>query len=175
LRDEVRIVLETGGTPLVLVEGSLGRAQEILMELAKDGHKLVASRSIFRWNNLFNKLGLKPADCRVYSGRPDRGSVLVYPMRSRGLAGLGKIRKLRKIACSGQSGDAATCRRLGVDRLVPFVDHIDFDGLVELVRTVRPKKVLTVFGYAETLARELNDLGFDAEPLADTPQLGFDF
>jgi putative mRNA 3-end processing factor len=171
LCEEVERALEDGGTPLVLVEGSLGRAQEILAELAGDGHKLVVSKSIFRWNELYRRLGMAAADCRRYGGRPERGSVLVYPMRSRGLKGLSKIRRLVKIACTGQVPAEKACHRLGVNRVVPFVDHADFDGLVRFVAACKPKKVLTTHGYTEELAQALSERGFDAEPLVEPPQL----
>ncbi|MBN1947403.1 MAG: hypothetical protein JW797_17160 [Bradymonadales bacterium] len=175
LREEVSRVLGRGGTPLVLVEGSLGRAQEILKELSGQGHPLVASRSICRWNRRYRELGMPAAACMPYAGRPTRGSVLVFPMKSRGLEGLGKIQNLCKIACSGQEANSATCRRLGVDRIVPFVDHADFDGLLRLVESIRPHKTLTVFGYPETLAQALRERGQPAEPLAESDQMGFDF
>lgn len=174
LRDEVDEALEADATPLVLVEGSLGRAQEIIFELSKDGHKLVASKSIATWSKRYREQGIEVPPCGLYGGRPVKGSVLIYPMRSRGLKGLGTIKRLVKIACTGQVGEASVAKRLGVDRVVPFVDHADFDGLIRIAEVCRPAKVLTVFGYAETLARELCERGLDAEPLGEADQLSLD-
>lgn len=174
LREEVQAVLDDSGLPLVLVEGSLGRAQEVLAELAVDGHKLLASKSVFRWNQKYRDLELDVARCQMYAGRPELGSVLVYPMRSRGLKGFASLKGLVKIACSGQRSDSKDCKRLGVDRIIPFVDHSDFDGLIRIVEACRPKKVLTIYGHADVLAGELRERGFDADSIEQTKQLALD-
>lgn len=173
LCDEVQRVVDAVGVPLVLVEGSLGRAQEIMGVLADAGHKLVVSKSIFRWNRKLANLGLAVADCLPYAGRPARGTVLVYPMRSRGLGGLNRLKGLTKIACSGQVGRGAA-RRLGVDVIVPFVDHADFNALVAIASAAGARKILTVHGYTEELARALCDRGLDAEALEPTAQMSLD-
>jgi putative mRNA 3-end processing factor len=174
LREEVKRALAKGRTPLLLIEGSLGRAQEVLAELGEDGHKLVASESVVHWCTRYRELGLELPRVRLYGGRPERGSVLVYPMRSRGLEGFKHLKGLMKIACTGQAGETAVARRLGVDRVVPFVDHADFDGLIRIAEACRPSKVLTVFGYPEILAQELRDRGHCAEPLTEAEQLILD-
>ena len=172
LQDEVSKAIEAGGCPLVLVEGSLGRAQEVLAELAQEGHNLVVSKSIARWNRALAKCGAPVAKCMPYGGRPPRGSVLVYPMRSRGLGGLNHLKGLVKIACSGQTLPSA--RRLGVDVIVPFVDHADFDGLIRIAELSQAKKVVTIHGHADTLAAELVARGFDAEPISEASQLSLE-
>ena len=172
LREKVADTIAEGGCPLVLVEGSLGRAQEVLAELSVDGHRLVASKSIARWNHTLKNSGVDVADCMPYGGRPPRGAVLVYPMRSRGLSGLNHLKGLVKIACSGQS--ARSVRRLGVDAIIPFVDHADFDGLIRIARQSGARKVLTTHGHAETLSEELIARGIDAEPISEAPQLALE-
>jgi len=174
LREEVQRVIDDGGVPLVLVEGSLGRAQEIMSEIAAAGHPLVVSKSIARWAATYRKLGYLIPDFLPYSGRPLRGSVLVYPMRARGLKGLSKLKGLVKIACSGQVGERTVARRLGVDVVIPFVDHPDFDGLLRVAQACRPKKILTVYGHPQKLADALCDRGYDAEPLAEASQMALE-
>lgn len=174
LREEVAEALESDRTPLVLVEGSLGRAQEIIAELTAADHAIVVSKSIARWNRRARKAGIEVPRCRPYGGRPERGTVLLYPMRSRGLKGLNAIKGLVKIACSGQIGDQSVARRLGVDRVVPFVDHADFDGLIRVAEACRPKVILTVYGYAEQLAAALRERGHHAEALSEGPQMFLD-
>ena len=172
LREKVAQTIDKGGCPLVLVEGSLGRAQEVLAELAVDGHQLVVSKSIARWNRALEKCGVAVVDCMPYGGHPPRGAVLVYPTRSRGLSGLNRLKGLVKIACSGQPQRSA--RRLGVDVIVPFVDHADFDGLIRIARQSGARKILTTHGHAETLSAELQARGLDAEPIPEAPQLSLE-
>lgn len=175
LREVVTEALDDGGVPLVLVEGSLGRAQEIIAELAPLGRPIVVSKSIARWSTRYRELGYEVPTWRPYGGRPDRGSILIYPMRSRGLTGLSKLQGLYRIACSGQVSESSVAARLGVDVVVPFVEHADFDGLIRLAEACRPKKILTVFGHPQRLADALCDHGYDAEPLAEASQLALEF
>lgn len=170
LKGEVETALEEGKVPLVLVEGSLGRAQEICTELVESGFRVFGSKSIARWNRALQQCGVPVADVMPTRGRPPRGAVMVYPMRSRGLAGLNRLKNLYKIACSGQVG-RSVARRLGVDVVVPFVDHADFDGLIRVAEACRPRAIMTVFGHPETLASALRDRGYEAQTLPEASQL----
>lgn len=48
---------------------------------------------------------------------------------------------------------------------LPMSDHSDFKGLINIVDKVSPKKIYTLYGYAEKLATILRENGYDAEPL----------
>jgi len=48
---------------------------------------------------------------------------------------------------------------------LPISDHSDYRGLVKIVDRVSPKKIYTIYGYAEKLAMILRENGYDAEPL----------
>ena len=48
---------------------------------------------------------------------------------------------------------------------LPISDHSDYKGLVNIVDKVSPKKIYTIYGYAERLASILRENGYDAEPL----------
>ncbi|MEK7780462.1 MAG: MBL fold metallo-hydrolase RNA specificity domain-containing protein [Verrucomicrobiota bacterium] len=41
-------------------------------------------------------------------------------------------------------------------------DHADYDGLLELVKRVQPKKVFTVHGFTREFAQTLRAQGVDA-------------
>jgi len=48
---------------------------------------------------------------------------------------------------------------------LPLSDHADFYDLIRVVDKVSPKKVYTMFGFADRLAHHLRNYGYDAEPL----------
>jgi putative mRNA 3-end processing factor len=53
-----------------------------------------------------------------------------------------------------------------IDAQFPFSNHADFDRIMNFIRSCGPKKVYTVHGSCESLARETRErLGIDAEPL----------
>lgn len=53
-----------------------------------------------------------------------------------------------------------------IDAQFPFSNHADFDRIIDFIRACSPRKVLTVHGSCESLARETRQrLGIEAEPL----------
>src|SRR5262249_41572678 len=66
----------------------------------------------------------------------------------------------------------ANCRfRYGADAAFALSDHADFTDLVEFVKQVAPKKVLTLHGFAADFAQTLRELGFDASALSEEEQM----
>jgi DNA ligase-1 len=55
--------------------------------------------------------------------------------------------------------------------MIPFSDHADHPGLMECIQRVRPKRILTVHGYAREFAAELRARGMDAWSAAGGDQL----
>jgi len=63
---------------------------------------------------------------------------------------------------TGWALQAGSKYRYRVDEVIPLSDHADHPGLLECVQRVRPKRVLTVHGYAKEFAAELRNRGFEA-------------
>ncbi|MEY3895159.1 MAG: hypothetical protein RLZZ214_678, partial [Verrucomicrobiota bacterium] len=63
--------------------------------------------------------------------------------------------------------------RYRVDEVIPLSDHADHPGLLECLKRVRPKKILTVHGYAKEFAAELRGKGMDAWCAMGGDQLEF--
>ena len=61
--------------------------------------------------------------------------------------------------------------RYRVDEAIPLSDHADHPGLMECVQRVRPKRVLTVHGYALEFAAELRTKRIDAWSAMGNDQL----
>src|SRR5205807_7453192 len=68
------------------------------------------------------------------------------------------------------------CRfRYQCDAAFALSDHADFPDLIELVKKVNPKRVLTLHGFAADFAQTLRDLGYDASPLSEEEQFTLAF
>jgi len=63
---------------------------------------------------------------------------------------------------TGWALQAGSKYRYRVDEVIPLSDHADHPGLLECIQRVRPKRVLTVHGYAKEFAAELRGRGFEA-------------
>ena len=91
----------------------------------------------------------------------------------------------RKPVAHAGENSAQTCRhdqRLGdgpgavyryqVDAVFPLSDHADYDDLIRYVDLVRPKRVLTLHGFAAEFARDLREkIGVEAWALSEENQL----
>ena len=53
----------------------------------------------------------------------------------------------------------------------PISDHADFPDLIEFVKQVNPKRVLTLHGFAADFAQTLRELGYDAQALSEDEQM----
>ena len=72
---------------------------------------------------------------------------------------------------SGWALDPSAIYRFGVDAAFPMSDHADFPGLLEAVKRVDPKRVLTIHGYTREFAAELRRQHYDAWSIDGGDQL----
>jgi Cft2 family RNA processing exonuclease len=73
-----------------------------------------------------------------------------------------KLRPSLAAVITGWAMDSSCRYRSGTDAAFPLSDHADYDGLLELVRLVQPKKVFTVHGFAREFALTLRAQSVDA-------------
>jgi len=67
---------------------------------------------------------------------------------------------------SGWTAFMNFCHSHDIDAQFPFSNHADFNRIIDFIKACGPKKVYTVHGSCESLARETRErLGIDAEPL----------
>jgi putative mRNA 3-end processing factor len=161
--------LDEGKTP-VIYGYALGKAQEAMKILADNGFALCAHGSIMRLLEIYQQEGIDFG--RVEPLRADsslQGRVLVLPPQARGTRQVEKIFNKKTMYLSGWAIDPGARFRFGVDEALPLSDHCDFDGLIDFVRRVQPKKIFTTHGPPE-FATHLRDLGFDAEALQPKKQ-----
>ena len=156
-----REALADGATP-VLYGYSLGKSQEILRSLADAGLPIMLQREVRKMTKLYEKLGMKFPAHEAFDPETARGKVIIAPPNS--LKTLQKVAlgPIRSAAITGWAMDSSCRYRSGTDAAFPLSDHADYDGLLELVKRVQPKKVFTVHGFTREFAQTLRAQGVDA-------------
>ncbi len=84
---------------------------------------------------------------------------------------LQKIPRKRVAMISGWAVEPNAIYRYQVDAAFPLSDHADYTDLLRYVELVRPKRVLTLHGFAAQFARDLRDRGVEAWALTEENQL----
>ena len=105
-------------------------------------------------------------------GIPEGPHVLVVPNRMmrevEGIVHSYRKKGARTAHVSGWCGVFSFRRSLGVDAQFPISDHGDAEAIVAFTKACSPRKVLTVFGENEALAKRITEeLGIEASPLAE--------
>ncbi len=159
-----------GETP-VLLGYSLGKAQEALALLAEHEVPVVLHPSVAQMTIACREAGVDLPEPIIFDGSIPPGHALIAPpnaVRSRLLRGL----KSKRVAMlSGWAMQPGAKYRYRVDEAIPLSDHADHPGLMECIQRVRPKRVLTVHGYALEFAAELRTKRIDAWSAMGNDQL----
>lgn len=148
------------GRGIALMGYSLGKAQ-LLTYLFQSWRPLIVHRSILKFNEIYEKLGVElPEPDRIIgsvSELPEKGPfLLVAPNNPL----VGKTLRKKGIKTITFTGWALFGNGL------PLSDHADFGELVRFVKRARPERVYTVFGFHREFAEELRREGFDAKPIS---------
>lgn len=156
-----RETLADGETP-VLYGYSLGKSQEILRGLAGEGFSIQLHRDVRKMTKLYEKLGMTFPAYQAFDVEAARGNVIIAPPNSLKTMQKESLGRIRTAAITGWAMDANCRYRSGTMTAFPLSDHADYDGLLELVKQVQPKKVFTVHGFTREFAQTLRALGVDA-------------
>jgi Cft2 family RNA processing exonuclease len=151
-----REALDAGETPVFLAY-ALGKAQEIMTLLSREAIPVAAHGAVWKVCDVYRNYGFAFPGSRRLTPRQTRRAALVVPPRFRHAAGGGA----QRVAMVTGWGERALGP--GIDEVFQLSDHADYDGLIRLVETVRPKKTFVVHGYARTFAADLRHRGYDAE------------
>jgi DNA ligase-1 len=162
--------IEDGETP-VLLGYSLGKAQEILAALAGAGIPILLHGTVWNMTQIYESMGVRfPAHDKYVATVPE-GHVLICPPSVNGSAMLRKIKRRRVAMLTGWALDPNTVHRLRIDAAFPLSDHADYEELLRYVELAKPKRVLTLHGYAREFARDLRARGIEAWALTGADQL----
>lgn len=157
LLQAVQAACEQGKIPVVIAY-ALGKAQEISRRLSDAGLAVVQHPRVAAISRIYESFGVNVGDYRVFDGTVFPEEVLLVSPQVR--LPWPEERMVR-IAVTGWAMDPSARYRLGVDVMVPFSDHADYDGLIQLVERVRPRTVYTTHG-PESFARDLQARGWQA-------------
>lgn len=150
-----------GETP-VLFGYSLGKAQEALALLHEHGIPVLLHPSVADMTDACRDAGVDLPEPVRFEGFALPGHVILAPpnaVRSKALRG---IKARRTAMLTGWALQPGAKYRYRVDEVFPLSDHADHPGLLECVQRVRPKRVLTVHGFAKEFAAELRGRRTDA-------------
>ena len=157
---------------------ALGKAQHAVRVLNDAGFPVTEHGAVAKLSDVYESLGIplgprrryKAADFRGPHALPleERGVIVAPPQAARAFFSQQFERRMT-VMLSGWALLKGAEYRYGVDHVLPVSDHMDFDELLELIERVRPKKVLTLHGFANT-PDILRARGIDAELAKPDPQ-----
>ncbi len=157
----VQDAMADGETP-VLFGYSLGKAQEALALLAENGIPALSHPKVAEMTEACRAAGIWLPEPRVFEGFAMEGHVVVAPPNAVSAKLLRGLKSKRTAMLTGWALQPGSLYRYRVDEVIPMSDHADHAGLHECVTRVRPKRVLTVHGYAKEFAAELRAKGIEA-------------
>lgn len=155
-------------TPVLLCYG-LGKSQEVLQALAPAGLPVMLPQPTYHLTELYRELGQQLPPTQPFEPLRQSGHVVICPPNARGT--LQSVLAPRTAIVSGWAIDPGARYRFRCDAGFPLSDHSDFDELLEFVRRVKPRRILTVHGFAREFASTLRAEGWDALALGRDNQL----
>lgn len=165
--------LADGHAPMFLAY-SLGKAQEALLALHRAAPELVFAvhPAVAEMTRAVAGLGWEFPDFLTFdpkkSDQYPAGHVVIQPPTGRRIAAPG----VRTAMVTGWAIDSSTRYRHRVDAAFALSDHADYDDLLSCVENrVRPRRIITLHGYAREFAADLRSRGWDAWSLEGGDQL----
>ena len=155
----------------VLLGYSLGKAQEILCSLDGAGLTPMLHGSVYQMTRIYEQFGQSFCKYMRYSPNNVTGKVLICPPSANRSRMLERIPRKRVAMISGWAVDPNAVYRYQVDAAFPLSDHADYDDLIRYVEMVKPRRVLTLHGFAAAFARDLRGRGIEAWALSEENQM----
>lgn len=155
----------------VLLGYSLGKSQEILSGLKDAGLPVMLHAQAATLTRIYESFGVVFPEWRELDEASAAGHVVIAPPGTPATALRSRIADCRFAVLTGWALESGARFRYRADAAFPLSDHADFPDLVEFVRRVNPRKVLTLHGFAEDFATHLRGLGIDAQSLDTRPQM----
>jgi ATP-dependent DNA ligase I len=167
-----RDAIDDGAVP-VLLGYSLGKAQEILCSLDGAGLTPMLHGSVFQMTRIYEQFGQSFCEYVRYNKNDVAGKVLICPPSASHSPMIDNIPRKRVAMISGWAVEPSAIYRYQVDAAFPLSDHADYNDLVRYVDLVKPKRVLTLHGFAAEFAQDLRERGIEAWALSEENQMEF--
>jgi len=170
--DFCRKALEEEAVP-VLLGYSLGKSQEVICALLAAGLTPVLESAVFRMTEIYREMkeGFPCGYLPYESSAALKGRVLICSPRAVRSPMVREIPRRRTAVLTGWAVDPGTRYRYGTDAAFALSDHADYDDLLRYVELVRPRRVLTLHGFAAAFAADLRARGVEAWALSEENQL----
>ncbi len=165
-----REAIEDGEVP-VLFGYSLGKSQEILMALDQAGLPAMLHGAVHRMTEVYRELKPDFPQFERYDAEALAGKVLICPPSANQSRMLQKIKARRTAMLTGWALTPGAVHRYQTDACFPLSDHADYDDLIRYVELVKPRRVLTLHGYAAAFAADLRARGIEAWALSEENQM----
>lgn len=160
-----------GETPILLAY-SLGKAQEALAILTEHGIPALLHPAVAEMTSVCRAAGVPGLPEPIaFDGVVIPNHVIIAPPNALGTQLFKNLKPKRTAMLSGWALQPGARFRYGVNAMIPLSDHADHPALMECVKRVRPKRILTVHGYTAEFAAELRAMGMDAWSAAGGDQL----
>lgn len=164
--DEMRAL----GRPALLACYGLGKAQRILAELHRVTDRVVHVHAAMEpLCRVYRNAGVAMLATRVVAARTRAaefaGTLVLMPPAASGTPWVRQFGRASTAFASGWMQLRAARRRRAFDRGFVLSDHADWSGLNATIVGTGARRVLTMHGYAATLARWLREQGTDADVL----------
>ncbi len=153
----------TDGETPVLLGYSLGKAQEALALLTEHGIPALLHPAVAAMTQACRACGVEtlPEPVEFFGHAPPGYAVIAPPNAARSKLMRG-LKSKRTAMLTGWALQSGAKYRYRVDEVIPLSDHADHPGLLDCIKRVRPKRILTVHGFAKEFAAELRTKGMDA-------------
>ena len=165
--------LEEGVVPALLAY-SLGKAQEVQAILTRSGIPAVSHPAVAKMTTACREAGCRLPEPLTFEGPVPVGHALICPPNVMRSEEYQSIPNLRTAILSGWALDTNATYRFGVDAAFPLSDHADFPGLLDAVRRVSPKRIVTIHGYTREFASELRRQNYEAWSVDGGDQMELD-
>ena len=155
----------------VLFGYSLGKSQEILMALDRAGLPAMLHGAVYKMTEVYRELQPDFPHFERYDARALAGKVLICPPSANQSRMLQNIKARRTAMLTGWALTPGAVHRYQTDACFPLSDHADYPDLLRYVELVKPRRVLTLHGYAAAFARDLRARGVEAWALSEENQM----
>ena len=165
-----RAAIDDGDIP-VLFGYSLGKSQEILRSLAGAALPVMLHPQTHKLTGIYEAMGMDFPPYAAFEATSCAGHVILCPPQATNSSFVRKIPRRRTAVLTGWSLDPGARFRYQCDAAFPLSDHADYPDLLRFVELTRPKRVLTLHGFASDFARDLRTRGIEAWAINQANQL----
>ncbi len=157
----VKRALADGYTP-VLVGYAMGKAQEAIVLMQRQGFLVAADRAVNAINHHYRLAGVALQATEHYLHTPLEGKVVVVAPQTLRDPKFRDLKRKRSLFLSGWSQGGRGRNNFGTDFGVPLSDHADFTQLLAYIDRCHPRKIYTLHGEPK-FAHLLREMGYDAD------------